>query len=136
MKKYISTLTLVILAVILMILIGNDLGWRFRLGFSDFYAPNGEYYPSKTLWDLVDLLIIPSVLIIAAILFTKSQQRRQLDPAQEQKELDSATAVGQEETEHTLAADHQKEQVLQNCLDKITDLILKEKLLQHSFGLL
>jgi uncharacterized protein YjbI with pentapeptide repeats len=98
---------------------GADGSWTRWLGFSEYTAPNGEYYPAKTLWDLMDLIIVPIVLAIGAVLFNRSQKYYELRIAKEQKE-----------TELIIADDRQKEQALQNYLDKMTDLLLKDRLLE------
>ena len=46
-------------------------------GFGAFTDPNGEYQQGKTLWDFLELLIIPIALAITAYFFTKSENNRQ-----------------------------------------------------------
>jgi uncharacterized protein YjbI with pentapeptide repeats len=99
--------------------IGEDGYWARWLGFAEYTAPNGEYYPAKTLWDLLDLIIVPVILAIGAVLFNRSQKYYELRIAKDQKE-----------TELKIADDRQKEQALQNYLDKMTDLLLKDRLLE------
>lgn len=62
--------------------------------------------PGKTFWDWLQLLIIPLVLAVAALLFNFANSR----------------------TEQKIALDKQREDLLQAYLDRISDLLLKEKL--------
>jgi uncharacterized protein YjbI with pentapeptide repeats len=82
--------------------------WPVWTGFGEFIAPDGTYYPSKTLWDVLNLLIVPLVLSAGAILFNRSEKAN----------------------EERISDDRQKEQVLQNYLDKMAELLLKENLLE------
>ena len=82
--------------------------WPEWTGFGEFTDPSGKYYPAKLLWDWLELLIVPAVLAIGALLFNRAAR------ASEQKS----------------ASDQQRETALQNYLDKMAELLLKEKLLE------
>ncbi len=86
--------------------------WPEWTGFGEYIGPpvgdNREFQRAKTLWDLMELLIIPAVLGFGALWFNQAAR------ASEQK----------------IAVDQQKEKALQNYLDKIAELLLKEKLLE------
>jgi hypothetical protein len=73
-------------------------------GIIRIYCTRRSYYPAKTLWDFFDLIVIPAVLAIGAILFNKSQK----------------------DNEQKISDDRQKEQALQNYLDKIAELLLEK----------
>ena len=70
--------------------------------------PEWTGFGEKTLWDLLELLIIPAVLGFGALWFNQAAR------SGEQK----------------IASDQQREQALQNYLDKMAELLLKEKLLE------
>lgn len=61
----------------------------------------------KTLWDWMELLIVPSVLAFGAYFLSNSER----------------------ETEREIATDRQHEAVLQTYFDRMSELLLKEKLL-------
>ena len=62
-------LTLVVLVVLI------RLGYAYRwTGFGQ-YKVNGEVQPFKTLWDWLDLLIVPIVLAIGGYLFTRTERQ-------------------------------------------------------------
>ena len=83
--------------------------WAAWTGFGSFSAPDGTYYPAKTLWDVLDLLIVPLVLALGAYWFNKSEKAN----------------------ERKIADDRQKEQALQNYLDKITELLVERSLIKE-----
>ncbi len=62
--------------------------------------------PAKTLWDWLDLLIIPVVLALGALWFNAQNQQ----------------------TEREIASDRNQEAALQAYLDRMTELLLKEGL--------
>jgi hypothetical protein len=70
--------------------------------------PEWTGFGQKTLWDLLELLIIPAVLGFGALWFNQAARAR----------------------EQETAADQQKEAALQNYLDKMAELLLREKLLE------
>lgn len=94
MKKLtrISTLSVVGILVALLIWGGYQQGWT---GFAD-----------KTLWDWMNLLIVPVVLAGGALWF--NQQRAQV--------------------EHAIALDNLREETFQKYLDKMTELLLDKNL--------
>jgi uncharacterized protein YjbI with pentapeptide repeats len=68
--------------------------------------------PGKTLWDLLDLIIIPLVLGIVAYFFNKQQKEVELENAKKERKNDQQ-----------IAQDRIQEDTLQNYLDRITKLI-------------
>jgi uncharacterized protein YjbI with pentapeptide repeats len=89
------------------------LGWDWT-GFNGGYgkitihtpAKDTELPTARTLWDWLQLLIIPLVLAVAALLFNLATTR----------------------TEQNIALDKQREDLLQAYLDRMSELLLKEKL--------
>jgi Pentapeptide repeats (8 copies) len=65
-----------------------------------------EYQPRKALWDWLQLLIIPLVLAVAALLFNLATTR----------------------TEQKIALDKQREDLLQTYLDRMSELLLEKDL--------
>ena len=82
---------------------GYSLTWT---GFGDFTKPNSEFVRRKTLWDWMQLFIIPIFLSGGVFLLNRSERRNERD----------------------IAEDRQREAALQSYLDKMADLLLKEKL--------
>lgn len=69
------------------------------------------YQSGKTLWDLLQLLIIPLALAVIAYLFNRSERKN----------------------EQSIALDNQQEAMLQGYLDKMSELLLREKIREPVF---
>jgi len=105
-KKYLlyGSLIVVIGGIIFMaILAGYSVDWT---GFGSYPNPKGEIERGKTLWDWMDLLIIPLALALGAIYLNR-----------EEKKL-----------EREVAQDRQREAALQAYIDKISELLLDRDL--------
>ncbi len=64
------------------------------------------YQPGKTLWDWMQLLIIPFALALIALWFNRTERKN----------------------ERTLSSDNQQEAALQSYLDRMSELLLEKKL--------
>src|SRR5262245_2245852 len=80
-------------------------GWDWT-GFNEYIGselkPNQQYRPAKTLWDWMQLLLIPVVLATIGIWFNWSQKQR----------------------EQWIADDRQKEATLETYLGQMANLVL------------
>ncbi len=86
-------------------------------GFIASQGPNvQQYQPTKTLWDWLQLLIIPIVLSIAAYWLNR------VNSASEQR-----AAEQKEKTDRAIAEDSQQSAVFQDYLDRMSDLLLNQK---------
>ncbi len=97
----------IIVLIILIIWVGYRLAWT---GFGGYTSPavqtNQTFQREKTLWDWMELLIVPAILAGGAYLLNKSVSQRE-QAATEQRTQETA---------------------LQTYLDKMTELLLDEKL--------
>lgn len=75
-------------------------------GFGNYTSPTGEFVRGKTFWDWMQLLIIPLVLAVGAYYLNRAERQ----------------------TEREIARDRQQEAALQAYLDRLSELLLKEKL--------
>jgi len=91
--------------------------WNEITGIMPFVDPKQEYYRGKTLWDLLDLLIIPLVLALGAFGLNQSARKVELEIAKNRDEIERH---GRKEQENETA--------LQNYLDKMSQLILEQGL--------
>ena len=71
----------------------------------------------KTLWDWVDLLLFPLLVALAIFLWTSFQREAERQRADLQR---------------SISTDDQQEKALQSYIDRMTDLLLKEKLSKFS----
>lgn len=122
-KKALIIICIVILCVggPIFVSFGYRMHWEWT-GFNASTGPNTlQYQPVKTLWDWMQLLIVPIVLTIAAFLlnFTMNQNER-------------AETKRRTETERDIALDNQRETSLQNYLDRMSDLLLNNQLRESS----
>ena len=110
---------IVCVAVIVIIIIGYQLDWTSFNGYNKVtitHITSGtnagtvtrteEYQPGKGLWDWLQLLIIPLVLAVAALLFNFANSR----------------------TEQKIALDKQRQDSLQTYLDCMSELLLDKQL--------
>lgn len=75
-------------------------------------------FEGKTLWDWMELLIIPAVLAGGVFFLNRSERAVEHQIAEDRAEL-----------EREIATDRQQEAALQSYLDRMADLLLKDKLL-------
>jgi uncharacterized protein YjbI with pentapeptide repeats len=86
-------------------------------GFGNFTTPKGDFIRGKTLWDWMQLFLIPIFISVGVFYLNRFEREREHQRAEERSWL-----------EREIAADRQREAVLQSYLDRMADLLLKEKL--------
>ena len=104
-------------------------------GFTEYTTPksdNVEYHPRRTLWDLLSLLVIPAVLLIAGALFTRFERENDNRLARERAELDRDLAEKRAEKDRELAATNLRDVALREYFDRMSDLLLTQKLTSAS----
>lgn len=101
----IRAVVFVLLLAVLMVLVleGYNHPWT---GFCGHQLQNGEFVPMKTLWDWLDLLIVPLVLAIGAFLLDGSRKR----------------------SEREVESDRQKQEILDKFFAHISKLLLENDL--------
>jgi uncharacterized protein YjbI with pentapeptide repeats len=87
-----------------------------------------EQPPAKTLWDWLQLLIIPLVLAVGALLFNLANTRTEQKIATQRYEQDQQIATQRYEQDQQLALDKQREDLLQAYLDRMSELLLEKDL--------
>jgi hypothetical protein len=103
----IVVVAIALVAVIVLIVLAYKLDWT---GFNRQIGPkldqNQQYRPEKTLWDWLQLLIIPIVLAVGGYWLNQIQKSR----------------------EEKTTEDNQRENALQTYLDRMSELLLHEEL--------
>jgi uncharacterized protein YjbI with pentapeptide repeats len=84
-------------------------------GFGGYHSAKGEWQREKTLWDWLDLLLVPLILAIGATLFTWVTNRRE-------RKAEDRRVKEQREIE----ADRARETALQAYLDRMTEMIAEQ----------
>jgi uncharacterized protein YjbI with pentapeptide repeats len=97
-----------LMVVITLIIFGYWLDWT---GF------NGNNKSGKTLWDWLQLLIVPFVLAIGGLRFSQIQKDREQNVAEQRAQ-----------TEQEIAQDNQQEAALQEYISKMSELLLEKDL--------
>jgi hypothetical protein len=87
-------------------------------------------FETKTLWDWMELLIIPLVLAIGAFFLQRSERAVEREAADIRARREQEEENRRARLEHELATDRQQEGALQAYLDRMAELLLKEKLLE------
>src|SRR5438270_2988234 len=105
--------TILVVAIILVIVIALIIvGYRF-----DWTGFNGNNKSGKTLWDWLQLLILPILFVIGGFWLNQIQKSRE-----------ERTTEQRAQTELEIAADNQREAALQDYIDKMAELLLDKHL--------
>src|SRR6266487_673829 len=82
----------------------------------------------KTLWDWLQLLIVPLAVAVVALVFQLANARTERQIAQQRYEQDKQIAAKRYENDQYIALDKQRDDVLQTYLDRMTELLLDKQL--------
>ena len=121
---------IIILVVVIALIILSSLGYIFNwewtgLDATDFTSTPQNitrtiaYQPGKTLWDWLQLLIIPAVLAVAGYVINLTISRGEQSATEQRAK-----------TEREIAQDNQRETTLKEYIDKMGELFLHEDLLR------
>ncbi|MBN8658321.1 MAG: pentapeptide repeat-containing protein [Anaerolineae bacterium] len=81
------------------------------------YAVDWTGFQTKTLWDWMDLLVIPFVLALGAFFLNRSERA-----------VERETAKQRDNLERQIAKDRQQEAALQAYIDRMSELLLEKKI--------
>ena len=96
--------------ILIVILSGYTVPWT---GFGNYTASTGDFVRGKTLWDWMQLLIIPLFLFAGATAINRSE-----------KEVERQRAEDRAKLEREIATDRQQEVALQAYIDRMSELLL------------
>jgi uncharacterized protein YjbI with pentapeptide repeats len=91
-------------------------------------------FRGKTVWDWMDLLIVPLVLVVIGLLFSMSQDARQQALENERQAQALAIENQRAAAERELAEQRAQDEALQAYLDQMSQLMLERKLLEAEPG--
>ena len=80
-------------------------------------------YRKRSLWDWLNLLIVPAVLALGGYFFTRSENRRTRDAADEQRAVDRQIADEQRSLDRKIADERRQDDTLQAYLDGMSQLL-------------
>ncbi|HEX6478619.1 MAG TPA: pentapeptide repeat-containing protein [Ktedonobacteraceae bacterium] len=131
---------IVFVVAIVIIIIGYQFDWTGFNGYNKITTTHiisgtnagtvtktEEYQQGKGLWDWLQLLFVPAVLTLGAVWIT-ARQNHDREIAERQYKADRELAERQHQADRELAADNQGEASLQAYIDKMSELLLHEKL--------
>ena len=82
----------------------------------------------KTLWDWLQLLIIPAVLAVGGYLLNYTTSRNERQATEQRAQVEREAAEKRAQTERDIASDNQREAALQTYIDKISELLCERNL--------
>ena len=110
-------------------------GWTGITGFiSPQIQDNQTYYRGKTLWDWLELLIVPVVLALAAYWFSRQERQADREAAEKRAQFDRDAAEKRSIIDREIATDRLQEAALQSYYDKMTELLMENSLREAPEG--
>jgi hypothetical protein len=122
----VTLLILLLIAIAATILIG---GYGYHWAWTGFTG-NKESY--KTLYDWLQLLIIPVVIAVAGYAINLTISRSEQEATERRANTDRYLAQSHAEIEREISFDNQQEAAVKSYIDDISQLILHENLLVES----
>jgi hypothetical protein len=138
----VATVLIALLAVVIILIILNILGYIFNWGWTGLNATDFTstppkitrtivYQPGKTLWDWLQLLIIPAVLAVAGYVINLTISRGEQAATEQRAKSEREAAEKRAETEREIALDNQREAAFQTYIDRMSELALKRNCISH-----
>ena len=84
----------------------------------------------QPLWQVLDLIIIPLVLVAGGYLLNQTQRKREVERSRKEREQEDERAKRERETDRQIAQDRDEEAALQKYLDKMAELLINKELLK------
>lgn len=92
------------------------------------YQADNLGFKDKTLWNWMELLVVPAVLAFIVFLLNKSQKDTELKIAELRRIEDRESAEQRANVDREIERDRQRQKALEDYLDRMTELLLKNKL--------
>ncbi len=112
--------------VILMLVVLIALVVVIILGYANNWNWTGLH--GRTLFDWLQLLIIPAVLAVGGYLFNYTTGRNERQANEQRAQTERDAAAKRDQTERDISLDNQREAALQAYIDSMSELLLHEKL--------
>jgi hypothetical protein len=129
----------VVVGLIVSFIGGYFFNWAWT-GFGPYVSPQTSgFQRGKTLYDWLQLAIIPAAIAFGVLWFDRLQQKRdqqladqraqtEREAADERAKIEREAAEKRAQTERDIALDNQGEAALQEYIDKMSELLLDDKL--------
>jgi len=92
------------------------------------YQADNLGFKDKTLWNWMELLVVPAVLALIVFLLNKSQKDTELKIAELRRIEDRESAEQRANVDREIERDRQRQKALEDYLDRMTELLLENKL--------
>jgi hypothetical protein len=123
----------------------QGLGWAEWTGFGEYTPPDPNTERAKTLWDVLELLIVPLALALAAWGLNRSEKQTEREIAAEQRKQDLQIekrrrkqdleiAAQQRKKDRYIAKERRYDTTLESYFDRMTTLLLDEGLRESEPG--
>jgi uncharacterized protein YjbI with pentapeptide repeats len=137
-QQYKPRNSLVILArtalvfLVVSVVIMNVFGYAYRLEWVGVI--DSQTGQAKSLWDWMNLLLIPLLLAIGAFIFSESVKASDNQLAQQQRDNERTIADQRAALERGIATDNQRQVTLEAYFDRMTELLLANNLRESNEG--
>jgi hypothetical protein len=136
-KLLIIFIAAVVIIVLLIVFVWAvyKFGWGWT-GFAGGYSKitkkstteDTEYLASKTLWDWMQLLLVPIILAIGGFWLNQIQKNREERTTQRRADDEQRAVDRRAEIDRWISVDNQRQAALQTYIDRMSELLLKEHL--------
>ncbi len=120
---YLASILFIIL-IIITIILGYFFNWDWVGVGVNTQKDVAEPFRSKTLWDWLDLIIVPLILAVSLFCLTQQEERRERFQEKQDRERDEIKQQQEAESQQ----DNQRQASLLNYFDKMSELILDKQL--------
>jgi flagellar biosynthesis/type III secretory pathway M-ring protein FliF/YscJ len=117
----------VVVGLIVSFIGGYVFNWTWT-GFGPYTPPTSGLQRGKTLYDWLQLAIIPAAIAFGVWLLNRLQQKRDQQLADQRAQTEREAAEKHADTEREIALDNQREAALQAYIDSMSELLLHKKL--------
>jgi uncharacterized protein YjbI with pentapeptide repeats len=129
-------LIVVLIIIVLIVIAFRDLYlvhfrgyvWNEWTGFGEYTGPVASDQRAKTLWDWMQLLIVPLILAVGAVWFNWNQKKVEQELADKRAEIDREVADKRAEIDREIAIDRQRQTALDAYYDKMAEFLLDKGL--------
>ena len=142
----VRTVLIALLAVIIVLIVLSILGYIFNLEWTGLNGYKNistatisppkitttvTYQSGKTLWDWLQLLIIPAVLAVAGYIINLTISRGEQAATEQRAKSERDAAEKRAQIDRDIALDNQREARLQEYYDKMSELVFTRGLLKE-----
>jgi len=104
-------------------------GWADWTGFGEYTDSAGEYHPAKTLWDWMELLVIPVVLAVGVWWLNRSERENEQKIANQKRDEDRDNAEKNRKEDRAIADDRRNQATLEAYFDRMVELLVEHDLM-------